>query len=696
MSIAKGRTVARFKGIDAFRSMAVVPPEYATDCLNVICSPAGHLAKLRYPTELTDTGIGAGPDSFSDYQRADGVRQVVIASGISLYYFNLSDFIVNLIAANALYQGPWDMVESNNILYMTNGVVCKKWDGTNLYNWGIDAPTVAPAYLPISPAIDTIPNNGAVRAAGIVTITYAGGVNPFEIGDVILNAGISVGATDFNGTFTVTARTATTVSYPQAGANEVQGGGTSTGVGNLTVVTSEKYVYTYKNSVIGGESNPSPISLSTGALTNAFIRIAATPSPDPQVDTICWYKTLDGGGDFFLFDEIPIGLGYQLKDDELPTDVNQQFRAPLYNDPPIPGKYLQVFQGRIFIGNIIGGKHDIIYSGYEQIYRGRPEECFPPYNRLRLSIGADDIRGIGVIQAGVVAFSKSNEMYMFRGLVEDITTSAPVQFSAYLEQLPWSIGAASHWSIQATMYGVIWVGSDLCIYVFNGTARPIHISFNVNPVMRTVTAGQEHNIRSAYYGYADRDWYAACLPTGGSIALNKVVVIDLTPDEEENGGIWLCDTNAQSIGVIEDADGSAILAVGIDGVFSEFQALADEWNGITRTFDATDNILTAFYRTGYFGGDTPDIVKMFRWAELVADQIGFRVICWLVEGNDIAHPVPSDLQDVIDGYIETGLKGKRLAIEIQFPLQDVAANVLSLTNYSIPLGPRPGGDGRVR
>jgi hypothetical protein len=73
--------------------------------------------------------------------------------------------------------------------------------------------------------IETLANNGAVRAANVVTIRtktehYA------RVGDFYVVQGVSVGANSFNGTFPITVIVDSThFKYAQVGANETQGGG---------------------------------------------------------------------------------------------------------------------------------------------------------------------------------------------------------------------------------------------------------------------------------------------------------------------------------------------------------------------------------------------------------------------------------------------------------------------------------------
>jgi prepilin-type N-terminal cleavage/methylation domain-containing protein len=82
------------------------------------------------------------------------------------------------------------------------------------------------ALLPETSAIEASPA-GAVRSGNVVTITTTA-AHGFAVGQKIVVSGVvSVGGTDFNGTFTITGvPTATTFTYSQAAVDDTGGGGT--------------------------------------------------------------------------------------------------------------------------------------------------------------------------------------------------------------------------------------------------------------------------------------------------------------------------------------------------------------------------------------------------------------------------------------------------------------------------------------
>jgi hypothetical protein len=380
-----------------------------------------------------------------------------------------------------------------------------------------------------------------------------------------------------------------------------------------------------------------------------------------------------------------------LRDRKIDAGLTLSLQAPLLNFPPIPAKYLAKFGERIYGFNLTGGRSDIEYSAFEQVLTGRPEESFFPNNRLRLTIGADEIAGGGVIQAGVIAFSRTNQMFMHRGIPEDITLATPVRFSAVLEELPFEIGLASHFSIQSTPYGLVWLGADLNLYLYGGVGEPLNISGDVRPLLRAITPGTQEKIESVYFNYADRQWYVLAVAVNGALEHNRMVIVDMTPSAEENLGIFVSDIAADGLRIVELTTGEQLLCLGQGGRIRKFKAVSDTEGGITLAITSTTGVLGAWWRGGYFGGEDPEVVKLERWAKVTADQGGFTLTAHFVddEGRTFRDPEVVNL-----GVIQTGFpkavnrKTRRVSYEIRFPTQDVSANVLALERAAIPVGVR--------
>jgi hypothetical protein len=474
----------------------------------------------------------------------------------------------------------------------------------------------------------------------------------------------------------------------------------TTGGKGIAVVMGWRYRVAAGNSVtghIGAASEPSP---STGASTAKVMGVGIANPTDAQCDQLWLFRTQDGGADYYLRPNpatadgsypLTPGGGTVLWDDMVDADLDTAIIAPLINLPPPVGRYLSLWkgQGRIFIFNLLGAPQDIAYSGYERIFIGRPEETFPPNNRLRLAIGSDEIRGGGVIQAGIVVFSKSNEMFMFKGGVEDIVTDQPPAFAAVLEQLPWNTGCASHYSIVSTPYGLVWLASDKTIKIFSGTDKPRTLGGDILPLLRRITPGTEQDARSIFFCFLEREWYLMLCAVDGSITKNCIIIVDLDPDETANVGGFPLFVEADAMELVEDENGINHVVLLQNGAMVELTVLSDTTGGISLVYAATANLLPAHWRGGYVGNDGPQVYKLFRWANLVTDQSGFRLQGYSVNDENSTFRDPEILPFVSVNHKHTiNHKTRRLSLEIQFPDEDVAANVLELSILSIPTSER--------
>lgn len=463
--------------------------------------------------------------------------------------------------------------------------------------------------------------------------------------------------------------------------------------GAITLLTGRKYRVAYKDPVTGHVGTASNVSASTGVMAaqQQALTLPAPATADSQITAARLYATLDGGDDYFFHSEVNGPFPIALTDNTVDTGLTQAERAPLINDMPPVGKYLTLWGTRTFIFNITGDTQGIAYTGFNRILVGRPEQSCPPSNRLRLATGADQISGGGVITAGVVAFDRSNKMFMFRGQPEDITNTAPVEFTLFLQQLPWDIGCASHFTICNSDRGLVWLTPDREVCAFDGIGKPMTISGGVEPIMRRITSGTESNARAVYWHYVDRDWYVLALAVDNSYALNMLLIFDLDDNPDTNCGVFPLDLGSfQSLSVLEMADGSQKLVVGQAGVLKEIKTISTATNGVNRARTTTAGTLGAFWRSGYFGNPKPQMMKFMRWLRCITDNIGFQIKRYLVDDDNFTVESPRVIEhDELDGSkMSTNAKAKRMSIEIKFPDTDVDCTVLELQNVYVPTGER--------
>ena len=621
----KPTVIRQFKGLSQNLALTAGSPEYALDCVNVIPSISG-LAKLRVPTDLSTapSGIGTGPDQFAMF--SGNSKKVLNFFGQAIYIATLDDFTMSLFDSNPDYAGiaPWSVIMSNDFAFMQNG-------------------TSDP-------------------------LKYIGSF-PLQLW------GIEVGATPEIAAFTGT---------------------------GITLTVGRKYRIAYKNSTTGHVGTASPPSDSTGPQTDKTITVQldAIPFADAQIDSARIYATLDGGGDFFFLDEIVMnvtpgftGFPFNYLDSTPDTGLDQSERAPLINDVPPKAKYLCQWGGRIFMFNLPAeNKKWVAYTGFNRIFVGRPEEACPPLNRIKMETGADEIAGGGVIEAGVIVFDNSHRMFMMRGQPEDITVTAPVEFTLILKQLPWNIGCASHFTIQSTPRGLVWLSSSLDIFLFDGQSQPVSIDEGAEPILRSINFSAVANSRSVYWQYKGRNWYILAVPTGTSTDLNTILIVDLEPVQEKNFGIVPLDLTPfgsfQSIGVVEMQSGEQKLVIGQNGKLKELTVTPTTRNGIEQNITSTTGNLGAFWKSGAFGNDSPDVEKFVRWTRVTSDNGGIRVKTEIFR-DEITNPEIIEFQELpTGGKLSINRKARMWTHEIRFRDEDVSQNILQVVNESIPVAQR--------
>jgi len=179
------KVVRQFRGISQYRSLVNVPMDHALNLLNVFISMSGALEKFRLPVALTTqanfplAGAQSVIDTFFDYQKSDGTRQIVFNAGpcIGYYVANVSvlgveiiPYVFNVIEDNVPADNSrWSWCESNNILYGANGQVMRKWTGSKWQQMGIGTFGTNPP-APVTGISFSL--NSIQRAGGTVTFNF--------------------------------------------------------------------------------------------------------------------------------------------------------------------------------------------------------------------------------------------------------------------------------------------------------------------------------------------------------------------------------------------------------------------------------------------------------------------------------------------------------------------------------------------
>ncbi len=557
-------------------------------------------------------------------------------------------------------------------------------------------------------------------SSGLCVVTWLGtsASNNFGIygNEQVVLANLPTPYAYLNGTYTTLAHIGDGVQFNVAGPDIpafTPSAGTIAG-GFTDIVSGRTWRFSWAISVTGEEgpaSDPTgflPDSIEfTGLVTNArgILTIPAPPA-GYGIDSFFLYAIQDGGG---LWVTVP-GPGLNNVDECWPisgfgiTVISDGF-ADAVLDPTISANYInfpppqnlayvQKWQGRIF-GSPLKSQL-VAYSGFDQIYRGRPESSWPPLNAIQLAIGADNVRGFGVLLNGVVIWDESNKMYMFSGTIQDITTTQPVQIADLLEEEPWQAGLSSADSIQSTPRGVVWVAADMTVQIWNGIfygeiIGPRDLTQNFYPYMSRITPAWRPLIQSAYFNWLERDWYAILVALDGAVAPNYIFFFDLSQEGADNLGIWVMRAptgSFDSIAVKVTSNGTRTLVASIAGVVNELHISSTAVNGIHTSPTSTTSELDAFWESGYWQ-DSPHQTKMFRYGRLTIDQNGFNLITTILNDETTRFRDPNPRRQILKltpgGRFAANRKGRRQKFRIEFPKADVDASVIELYTTAIPL-----------
>jgi hypothetical protein len=298
-------------------------------------------------------------------------------------------------------------------------------------------------------------------------------------------------------------------------------------------------------------------------------------------------------------------------------------------------------------------------------------------------------------------------MYTLTGAVEDVTTTAPVNFSDFFQECPWQIGCSSFLSIQATAYGLVWLAGDLTVNIFDGTDAPQDISMSVYPILRQITAGYANLAVGCQFNWKERDWYCLLFPFAGSTVNNYAIFFSLDKVHNEIE-IFPSSIPAQFIGNITTSTLQKVLAIAQGtGRIWNLPVESDTDGGLIQTppvTPTTSGILPAYWTSGYFGNDQAQRSKSWRAAFIVMDPTIAAIAA--IAGP----PVPwsanvylvGDVNDqvrtfqnpqvvaaaIVGNRIPIDYRANRCAIQIVFPPQDMSCSVLELTVDNIATSDR--------
>ena len=309
--------------------------------------------------------------------------------------------------------------------------------------------------------------------------------------------------------------------------------------GNITFVNGVVYFTVFRNSVTGNISDLSPVSASTGPLTNDAIVLSNIPiSTDPQVTDVLILRTADGGNQETLYFDASVPNGtttftdttstVNLLDNNIyqETDSFGNLIGVANNQPPLPGSFAISNQGRLFM---ISGMTLLFSKSLGDLTTstgticGRWEEDWPPGYQLDISSIVETPRGIQT-DGYALYIGTERKIHKLLGNGPTNFSQPQVVFNevGLLNQPVWQTVYA-----QGQPVGMMWltpdnrvIGSDYNVY--DDIGHPIQTTLNtINTNVAQSTAW------AMFVSNGQFDLYVLAIPTGISTVNNTVCVFDL-------------------------------------------------------------------------------------------------------------------------------------------------------------------------
>lgn len=706
-------TVTRFKGIDTMNSVANIAPDRAIDCMNVWATKGGELIPAQQPTVIIDWSQPGNSASNIAPVKSVGVLEaaghnprILIQQGAKLFtadgpaWSNITALAQQIFGA---VLDRLDYVVSNSVLYYsTDNGSGKLFFGDNTYYaWGIARPALAPAIQGNGiTSTSMLPVTSISRTGGTVTIVF-GSASGAVVGQPVFVDSAGPWPASFSGSFQVLTVSGggTTVTYAQPGQpNDPGPYARAAYPTTITATTGWRWGISlgYTRNGRTHWSTLSPYSPSSGPFTGAPA-IMSPPSTDPQINQAALFRNLDGGDDWYLVATQPVTYtgaypGQTVFVDTTTDDtlVTSGQTPPYDNGTPPPGKYLCPWLDRILMCGIVGDEGSVAYTGYDTINFGNPQESWCAFNRIKLGQGKSQPVGMGSTRyGGVVFFCRNREMYLLRGALSDINVNTPTSISVQAEKLPYEVGTYSHFSIQPTSRGLVWLDDGLNLRLFDPSTfyPPQMLAPNLNNFFKRMTPGSQDLIVSGFINLLQHEWYYIGIPIDGSQTVNLVLLVDMTMDQTTNTGAWPLQYALNTLNSVQYLDGSTHLLAAstllptsspsnippIAGYLTEIPVTSSEVQGIQL---APDNPVmpNAYWRGGYIGGrdeggqDIFSEYKFFRFINVLTTMSSLPVQFAIVDSDEQPYDNPTvGMADMEDRTGSIGAKGRVVSMTLQFP-----------------------------
>lgn len=699
MAQRDSHTISRFHGLNAIDSVMNVKPYEALAALNVMGTPSGDLWVMRDTTIVIDFPDGLAPLNLArilslgllDDQEGGHIPRLVVQQGDSLFYSDSPGYTDTAACTGKVLAGAASRLsyaQSASVLYFSNRLSTGKLlpGDPSVYNWGIAQPLAPP--LLISATTTMLGVTAIQRTAGVVTVTFGTPATGFVGDPVYVDSDASATwPPSFAGLFKATSIPGATVTYAQPGLPDAGPFARAVFAPGITAATGYLYRFSSGFTKTAHWSTASQVSVLSGPLAQQSPALLLPIQPDPQVDQFSVFRNLDDGGDWYLEGVTPAQApgtafpGYGVYVDTTSDDVLESSgQTPPYDNGVAPAaRYLATTLDRVLACGIDGDLSSVAYSGYDSINYGRPQESWPTFNRLKIGEGQEIPNGIGITRYGAVLFTQSSNLYIVRGTLSDVTVNAPTPPSFIVQDLPFRIGLYSHFTLQPTSSGLIFLDDALRLMLFDGYYEPQPVASILSSVLSRITPGFQDVLASVYLKLEDRQWYILSIPVDGSTQNNLTVVVDRTPDQDRNTGVWVTTLSLDDMVLVLNRDGSRTLLSAESQRSSGAYAMAAGWvTSFPFVFSATDApdtlLANPSWRSGYFGIKDEDgldefsFIKLFRYVQTTTGLSPVACNVYLVDRDqyDFDNPLvlPVDLTEPRGGV---NWKSRACSVELIFP-----------------------------
>lgn len=314
--------------------------------------------------------------------------------------------------------------------------------------------------------------------------------------------------------------------------------GAPIGSGSITLTTGRKYGIVYYNATTQSYSDVSPLSASTGPLTNQNIPLSSIPvSSDPQVTNKLVVATADGGDPTTLYQLATIANATTTYTDQTnnitlingtiwqETDSAGNFHGLYGNQPPPNGSFPTYHNGRMFlaVGEILYFSKSLAdVTTSSGIMAGRFEEAFVPDYSLPVSTGAEQIHGL---------LSDGQTLYIGTELhIRRLLGDGPTNFSqpetvfpqtGLLNQNVWQLVY-----VEGTPVGTMWMTPDLRVMSSDFNTYQ-DVGTPILPILKTINPAALNNTWAVMVSNGPYNLYMLALPTGTNTAADTFCVYDM-------------------------------------------------------------------------------------------------------------------------------------------------------------------------